>query len=133
MQQIVVNKCFGGFGLSHKAMMRYAELKGIQLYPWIDDITKEVYGERALIGNKEILHHYSTSPIIDGEYEDNSYFSESDIPRDDPTLIKLIGEMGEEANGTCAELKIVEIPDGVEWEIEEYDGSEWIAEKHRTW
>jgi len=30
-------------------------------------------------------------------------------------------------------LKIVDIPDGVEWEIEEYDGMEWVAEKHRTW
>jgi len=30
-------------------------------------------------------------------------------------------------------LRIIEIPDGVEWQIEEYDGDEWIAEKHRTW
>jgi hypothetical protein len=30
-------------------------------------------------------------------------------------------------------LKVVEIPDGVKWQIEEYDGSEWVAEKHRTW
>jgi hypothetical protein len=28
---------------------------------------------------------------------------------------------------------VVEIPDGVEWEIAEYDGLEWVAEKHRTW
>jgi hypothetical protein len=32
-----------------------------------------------------------------------------------------------------AELKVVESPDDVEWEIEEYDGIEWIAEVHRTW
>ena len=30
-------------------------------------------------------------------------------------------------------LKIVEIPEGVRWEIEEYDGKEWVAEMHRTW
>ena len=36
-------------------------------------------------------------------------------------------------NGKHATLKIVKIPDGVEWEIEEYDGREWISEKHRTW
>ena len=30
-------------------------------------------------------------------------------------------------------LGIVEIPDGVEWEIEEYDGDEWVSEKHRKW
>ena len=33
----------------------------------------------------------------------------------------------------CAELAIVEIPDGIEWEIDDYDGIETIAETHRTW
>jgi hypothetical protein len=27
----------------------------------------------------------------------------------------------------------VDIPDDVKWQIEEYDGNEWIAESHRTW
>lgn len=30
-------------------------------------------------------------------------------------------------------IKIVDIPDDVEWELCEYDGIEHIAEKHRTW
>jgi hypothetical protein len=42
-------------------------------------------------------------------------------------------ELGDVANGFAADLKIVEIPDGVDWEIEEYDGNEWVAEVHRTW
>ena len=42
-------------------------------------------------------------------------------------------ELGELANGPNAELKVVEIPDGIDWTIEEYDGVEWIAEVHRTW
>ena len=33
----------------------------------------------------------------------------------------------------CSTLKIIEIPDDVDWIIEEYDGNEWVAEKHRTW
>ena len=41
--------------------------------------------------------------------------------------------MGAEANGNYAKLKIVEVPYGVEWTIAEYDGYEWVAEKHRTW
>ena len=56
-----------------------------------------------------------------------------DIKRDDPNLIEVIEELGPMAYGDCAELKIVEIPDDVEWEIEEYDGIEWVSEAHRTW
>jgi len=32
-----------------------------------------------------------------------------------------------------ADLKIVEIPDGTNYEIDEYDGNEHVAEVHRTW
>ena len=56
-----------------------------------------------------------------------------DIKRDDPDLIEVIEELGPMSYGDCAELKIVEIPDNVEWEIEEYDGTEWVSEVHRTW
>jgi hypothetical protein len=30
-------------------------------------------------------------------------------------------------------LTIVDIPDDIEWQIEEYDGMEWVAEVHRIW
>jgi len=30
-------------------------------------------------------------------------------------------------------LKVVEIPDDVEWRIHDYDGAEHVYEKHRTW
>lgn len=56
-----------------------------------------------------------------------------DIARNDARLVEVIERLGAHADGTYAELKIVEIPDDVEWEIAEYDGVEWIAEKHRTW
>ena len=134
MKKIVINKCYGGFGLSHDGTMRYAEIKGITLYPWLDDITKEVYGARAYIGNEELCHHYSTKPVPEsGEYEEGSYFSDRDIQRDDPALVQLVEEMGEAANGRCANLGVVKIPSGIEFTIEEYDGLEWVAEKHRTW
>jgi hypothetical protein len=55
------------------------------------------------------------------------------IERDDPALVQVVEEFDETVNDWCSNLKIVEIPDGVEWQIEEYDGSEWIAEKHRIW
>ena len=60
-------------------------------------------------------------------------FYANDISRDDSNLVKVVEELGKKANGDSSKLKIAEIPDGIEWEIEEYDGIEWISEKHRTW
>jgi hypothetical protein len=56
-----------------------------------------------------------------------------DMPRHDPDLVAVVEEMGRLASGTCSHLKVVEIPDGIDYVIEEYDGMEWIAENHRTW
>jgi hypothetical protein len=60
-------------------------------------------------------------------------FYDRDIPRNDPALIQVVEELGDGVNGSFAKLKIVEIPDDVLWQIEEYDGKEWVAEQHRTW
>jgi hypothetical protein len=54
-----------------------------------------------------------------------------DIPRECPILVEIV-EKGD-ADSKYSDLKIVEIPDGVNWYIEEYDGLEHIAERHRTW
>ena len=56
-----------------------------------------------------------------------------DIARDDPILVEIVETMGSDANTRFSDLKIVEIPDGVNWFIQEYDGDEWVAERHRTW
>lgn len=69
------------------------------------------------------------SELWGGQTETRFY----DERRANPALIQTIRELGDAANGACAELRIVEIPDGVSWQIEEYDGIEWVAEKHRTW
>lgn len=53
--------------------------------------------------------------------------------RTDERLIKCVEELGAEANGDCAELKVVEIPDDVNWEIDEYDGMETIEEVPYSW
>ena len=55
------------------------------------------------------------------------------IARDDVYLIQVVEELGDKSWGHYAELKIVEVPDEVDWVIEEYDGREWVAEVHRTW
>ncbi len=53
--------------------------------------------------------------------------------RANPELVNCVSTIGEKANGAFSALRVVEIPDDVDWEIEEQDGCEWIAEKHRVW
>lgn len=71
-------------------------------------------------------------------YPDNEKFGIEDEAwekyRADPRLIAAIKKVGLEASAdTCCKLKIVEIPDDVDWYIHEYDGLETIHEKHRIW
>jgi hypothetical protein len=93
LQFIVINDCYGGFGLSDRAIKEYRQMAGIT----------------------------------------ESDFSDRDIPRDDPYLVKIVKNLGMAANGAHANLKIVEVPGDVKWIVQEYDGAEWVAEEHRTW
>lgn len=56
-----------------------------------------------------------------------------EIKRDDPELVRLVETMAEKSWGKYASLKIVEIPEDVDWVLVEYDGVEHIAERHRVW
>lgn len=138
MKKIVVNKCFGGFGLSHKAIMRYAEIKGFKLYPFVEErdangnLNFDKY-KPYIEGEKAFFIHYSKKPLKNGKDVENAYFSDRDIPRNDVTLVQIVKELGVDANGDFAKLEITEIPDDVNWEIDEYDGLETIHEKHRSW
>jgi hypothetical protein len=117
--KVVINRCYGGFGLSDEAVMRYAQLKGINLV--MDTSCEKVFGGATF--------------YIDGVKDDDHYFSYYDLSNDrsDPILVQVVEELGDTVNGFASELKIVDVPDGVEWTIEEYDGMEWVSEVHRTW
>jgi hypothetical protein len=142
MKEIVINVCYGGFSLSHEGMLEYARLKGITLYPekgresfmdfftyWtvpVEQRLKTVDNEEFYKMSVEDRQRYNK------EWGEQSIYSR-DIERDDIFLVQTVKNLGEKANGSCASLKVVEIPDGVEWVVEEYYGTEWVAEKHRTW
>jgi hypothetical protein len=116
MKKIVINKCYGGFGLSNQAIERYGELKGLTLIKEQDKFNDYYYRDET------------------NTAEPDTYFHDRDIERTDPFLVQVVEEMGKDADGGFAELKIVEIPDDVaKWVIDEYDGVEWVAEPHRTW
>jgi len=42
--------------------------------------------------------------------------------------VRVVEELGEEANGHAAELKVVAIPDDVQWVITKVDGLEHVSE-----
>lgn len=142
--KIVINACYGGFGLSHKAMMRYFEIKGQTVYP---EKVKPFFD--SLIFNKEknddddIFFSYWMYWTLPQEKRKDSlgiknptaeHIDYYNIERNDSALVQTVEELGSEgASSLLSKLKIVEIPDDVGWTIEEYDGSEWVAEKHRTW
>ena len=88
---IVINSCYGGFGLSDKALDMYKQLS-----------------------NKSEVYSF-------------------ELDRTDPILIQVVEALGAEADGHFAKLRIIEIPDDIEWEITEYDGSESVEEVHRKW
>ena len=61
-------------------------------------------------------------------------FRYDEIQRNDTDLVHIVETMGEKADGECAKLKIVEVPDDVHWHIAGGDeGNEWVAENHRIW
>jgi len=53
--------------------------------------------------------------------------------RADERLIKAVETLGKNANGSCAELKIVEVPNGIKFHIDDYDGCETIIEDGHSW
>jgi hypothetical protein len=137
--KIVINSCYGGFSLSDKAVLLYAEKRGIDVTP-VDmglgstffkckpgDLPEILRKEYLKLSDEERRGPYSKA------YTEIGTLSSRDFERNDPHLIEVVEELGALADGRFANLKIVEIPDDVKWQIEEYDGIEWIAEEHRTW
>ena len=106
--KIAINRDYGRFELSDEAYSFIAKKKGWQ----------------------HACDDYDNSYFIAGN---NDYRYAFDLNRDDPDLIQCLETLAEAANGTYSELKIVEVPSDVDWMICEYDGAEWIAERHRTW
>lgn len=77
---------------------------------------------------------YKFSPIKLGKMYTSELTKFSSIfYGDDKDLVEVVELLGDKANGSYAKLRIVEIPDDVNFVIEEYDGIESIHEAHRSW
>lgn len=155
--KVVINKCYGGFSLSPRAVARLAELQGRpcfffkqlsgDIYQKVPTTIEELDQESRPffsaydVAEAEVNAHaqrdwHSLSDEqkkSSNEWHDVHGFETRSFDRHDPLLIRIVEELGEKASGGFAKLKIVEIPDGTNYEIDEYDGMESVHEVHQSW
>jgi len=113
MKKIVINKSYEQFFVSYKAFTRLRELGQAEA---LQEIDRGVHW-----------------PLAAGPQEPSLNRCGALIPRDDEKLVQVVEELRAAANGHAAELKVVEIPDGVQWVIDKAEGVEHVSEVHRTW
>ena len=119
--KVVINACYGGFSLSLLGQREYAKRKGFELFFYKQ--TKYQFSDRKKeytriddVKEKNLFHFSlkkDLGKIVDKLLDEHDiWFSDRDIPRDDEDLIAVIEKLGSKlVSGSCAELKIVEIPD----------------------
>jgi hypothetical protein len=133
--KVIINRQFGGFHVSEAGYERYAELKGIQLCNHREgsafndcfyfDIPKDEFDRL----EAQCGENWEAKNAL---YEKHRVYLDGDY-RTDPTLIQVVEELGEEADTQVSDLKVIEIPDDIGWEVHDYDGMESIHEIHRVW
>ena len=155
--KLVINGCYGGFGLSARAVARIAEIEGRPCFffrrdmgaglhaPQIPTTMEEIEDDQkyirigmwsaydipdiSILPSQEDWHSKSMDERRASNEEWNKHSHESRYDRDKrhyAPLVQAVEELGERANGGFAKLKVVDIPDGVDYEIDEYDGVESI-------
>lgn len=162
-KKVVINKCYGGFSLSPAAVRRIAEMDGRPCYFYVLDMDGGRFGKWRAATEEEAASAFMfyaldlpTPDVINRDLAPGEWhamtdeqkaahnaeytahvLTEREIARDDPRLVAVVEELGAGhrtgASGRCAKLQVVEIPAEVDFEIQEYDGMEWVAERHATW
>ena len=135
--KIVINKCFGGFSLSKAAVKRLAELNGKTAYFFRQIGIAGPYIPATEADEGRFFTAFDVpnpNDFFDTEVMwNNHYLTNRPEDRSDSKLIQVVEELGKEADGDYASLRIVNIPDSVSYEIENYDGIESVHEVHTVW
>lgn len=129
MNKVVINDCYGGFSLSMKALQLLYKKKGEEYnYPYKFDFANGNF-YKCPLEEAEWLFKEDMGDIIDEETFNNCNSQRCDYylncSRHDKDLIEVVEELGPDAGGECAYLKVVEIPGNL-YCIREYDGNEWV-------
>lgn len=134
--KIILNKCYGGFNVSDEAYELYGKKKGISLYRYYDIYEKYIL-TKTKTKDSGIGTYYFTKDfgdivrMVKVDWETRLYLNSEH--RDDPTLIEVVEELGEKASGRYSKLVVVEIPDDMDYVIDDYDGIETLHERVREW
>jgi hypothetical protein len=139
--KVAINACYGGFGLSDAAYEWLIREKGLPVRAYAEqerDPVTGLYLDQPL-NDGEVLFDREASAASEldaemsrmcGRFWETGWLTED---RKNTMLIEVIEALGAAANGRFANLKIVDVPDDVEWQIEEYAGYEHVAQNHMTW
>lgn len=130
MAKIAYSARYGGFGLSEDGLRRYAEIKGLTLYPEEGEFGMVVWWVVPPENRPRELNNWASATRAERIAHNEAYKAarlyDKDIPRTDPALIQVIEEMGEKANSRFSNLKIADVPSGGKYRIDEYDGFESV-------
>lgn len=151
--KIVINANYGGFYLSSHAVKYLAQKKSelvVQnsIEQYIEELEKVAAGKLSEIDRQSLrrkIYDEYTIDLGDG-FKGHSLYPDTVLKgntiywvninksqRTHPDLVEVIEKLGDKASHQYSKLCIVEIPADIEWEIGNYVGMEWIAEKHRKW
>lgn len=133
--KIILNKCYGGFGLSKEAYELYAKKKGLTLYPYYDSSKDNFITLKK--GDSSFLTYYFIEDFGDEVLKNKIDWSKhlylNYEYRNDPILIEVVEELGAKANGRFSNLVVVDIPDNMDYVIDDYDGIETLHENIKVW
>lgn len=110
--KIIINQSFGSFGFSYGALKK-----------WLSRQEPGLYYLSTMPG-------YLVSNIY--EYDTHKEVHHKSL-RTDPYMIELVEEDPYNASGPFAKLKVIEIPDDIEYYVQDNGGLEIVQEAHRSW
>lgn len=138
--KVILNKCYGGFGISPEGYKLYCQKKNIPCYFYEAVPLKDNRIGYKKIKTPDHLDYCLTEDFGDSfesKAGENSEFKKmlylDSEYREDPVLIEVVEELGEKANGRYANLVVVDIPDGLDYVIDDYDGIETLHERVKEW
>jgi hypothetical protein len=87
-------------------------------------VVNKCYGGFSLSREQALAYGFSEEDLVESFDGKLMYHDLSDIDRTDARLIEVV-EMGL-PSAWASNLQVVEIPDGVNYKIHEYDGNEYV-------